>query len=52
MYSQEGAEFPERNAATLSVNTLWPDAALVDLTVITSQGQAAGRVASDAAFRF
>lgn len=46
------AESPERNAATLSVNTLWPDAALVDLTVITSQGQAAGRVASDAAFRF
>ena len=46
------AASPERNASTLRVNALWPEAALVDLTVITSQGHAAGRVALDAAFRF
>ena len=38
--------------ANLRLGSLWPDAELVDLTVITSMGQAAGRVAADASFSF
>ncbi len=46
------AESPERSAASLRVDQLIPDAELVDLTVITSMGQAAARVAPGASFRF
>lgn len=43
---------PEGTLATLQVARLLPDVEFVDLTVITSGGQAAGRVDGDAAFRF
>lgn len=43
---------PEGIPATLQFRDVLPDAELVDLTVITSQGQAGGRVAADAAFSF
>lgn len=46
------AQSVEGTDATLSLSSLWPDAELVDLTVITSMGQAAGRVAADASFSF
>ena len=46
------AQSVEGTDATLSLSSLWPDAKLVDLTVITSMGQAAGRVAADASFSF
>ena len=46
------AQSVEGTDATLRLGSLWPDAELVDLTVITSMGQAAGRVAADAAFSF
>ena len=46
------AQSVEGTDATLSLSSLWPDAKLVDLTVITSMGQAAGRVAADASFGF
>ncbi len=42
----------EGTNANLRLGSLWPDAELVDLTVITSMGQAAGRVAADASFSF
>ena len=42
----------EASSATLRLGSLWPDVALVDLTVITSRGQAAGRVGADASFSF
>ncbi len=45
-------ESPERNTASLKLGQLFPDAQLVDLTVITSEGQAAGRVNAQASFRF
>ena len=44
------AQSVEGTDATLRLGSLWPDAELVDLTVITSMGQAAGRVAADASF--
>lgn len=43
---------PEGTPATLRLRDVLPDVAVVDLTVITSQGQAGARVAADAAFRF
>ncbi len=46
------AQSVEGTDATLRLGSLWPDAELVDLTVITSMGQAAGRVAADASFSF
>ena len=46
------AESPEGSEANLRLSELWPEAMLVDLTVITSEGQAGGRVPADAAFRF
>ena len=46
------AESPEGSEANLHLSDLWPEAMLVDLTVITSEGQAGGRVSADAAFRF
>ncbi|MDC0160919.1 DUF2796 domain-containing protein [Gemmatimonadales bacterium] len=42
----------EASSATLRLGSLWPDVALVDLTVMTSRGQAAGRVGADASFSF
>lgn len=46
------AQSVEGTNANLRLGSLWPDAELVDLTVITSMGQAAGRVAADAYFSF
>lgn len=46
------ATSPEGTPATLQLAHLFPDVEFVDLTVITSRGQAAGRVDGDAAFRF
>ncbi len=46
------AQSVEGTDAILRLGSLWPDAELVDLTVITSMGQAAGRVAADASFSF
>lgn len=43
---------PEGSAATLDLARAIPDAELVDLTVITSQGSDAARVSADAAFYF
>jgi len=43
---------PEGTPATLQLRDVLPDAELVDLTVITSQGQAGARVAADAGFSF
>jgi len=42
----------EASSAALRLGSLWPDVALVDLTVMTSRGQAAGRVGADASFSF
>ena len=42
----------EASSATLRLGSLWPEVALVDLTVMTSRGQAAGRVGADASFSF
>jgi len=46
------SESPEGRFATLELARLFDDVELVDLTVITSEGQAAGRVGADASFRF
>ena len=43
---------PEGNAAGLGIPDVLPKVAAVDLTIITSEGQAAGRVDPGAAFRF
>lgn len=42
---------PEGQDAQLTVAQVVPDAELVDLTIVTSQGQAGARVGTDAAFR-
>lgn len=42
---------PEGSSARLAVTELLPDVELVDLTVITSRGQAGARVGPEAAFR-
>ena len=46
------AQSPEGSPATLRLADVFGDVAQVDLTVITSQGQAGGRVSADAAFSF